>query len=167
MVSKITHLCYIFNIGDLCQFSLKKYIFQRHTVFYFPFNSVCFSLIWFANLWFANNETCTSPWLVLPLHSTQTATYSHTQLTHIMHRFGGRVTDSASKRLLLGRLPPGHEPGGQLTLILVCRDPLSLLTSNLLLQTGDFPVHFMSALHVLCSDPPARKNPGWQVYTKV
>ena len=94
-------------------------------------------------------------------------TYSHTQLTHSMHRFGGRVTDSASKRLLLGRLPPGHEPGGQLTLILVCRDPLSLLTSNLLLQTGDFPVHFMSALHVLCSGPPERKNTRWQVYTNV
>ena len=58
---------------------IKKYIFQRHTVFYFPFNSLCFSLIWFANLWFANNETCTSPWLVLPLHSTQTAhIFTHT-----------------------------------------------------------------------------------------
>ena len=30
-----------------------------------------------------------------------------------------------------------------------------------------FPVHFMSALHVLCSGPPERKNPIWQVYTKV
>ena len=41
------------------------------------------------------------------------------------------------------------------------------LLSDLLLQTGDFPVHLISALHVLCSDPAARKNPGWQVYTKV
>ena len=30
-----------------------------------------------------------------------------------------------------------------------------------------FPVHFMSDLHVLCSDPHQTKNPGWQVYTKV
>ena len=63
---------------------IKKYIFQRHTVFYFPFNSLCFSLIWFANLWFANNETCTSPWLVLPLHSTQTA-HIFTHTAHTQH----------------------------------------------------------------------------------
>ena len=25
----------------------------------------------------------------------------------------------------------------------------------------------MSALHVLCSGPPERKNPKWQVYTNV
>lgn len=41
------------------------------------------------------------------------------------------------------------------------------LNNDLLLQIGDFPVHFISGLHVRCSDPPARKNPGWQVYTKV
>lgn len=34
------------------------------------------------------------------------------------------------------------------------------LNNDLLLQIGDFPVHFISGLHVRCSDPPARKNPG-------
>jgi len=27
-------------------------------------------------------------------------------------------------------------------------------------QTGTFPVHVPSDLQALCSDPPARKNPG-------
>lgn len=34
------------------------------------------------------------------------------------------------------------------------------LINDLLLHIGDFPVHFISGLHVRCSDPPARKNPG-------
>lgn len=110
-------------------------------------------------MWSANNEICISPELLPPLHPIQTAhILTHTQLTHSKHGFGG-ITDSASKRLLLGVLPPGHESVLQgLT-----------LTSHqwLTLQTGDLPVHFMSDLHILCSDPPQKKNPGWQVYTKV
>lgn len=34
-------------------------------------------------------------------------------------------------------------------------------------QKGTFPVHVPSDLQTLCSDPPARKNPGWHVYIKV
>lgn len=34
---------------------------------------------------------------------------------------------------------------------------------NLPSQTGTFPVQVLSDLHTLCSVPPAKKKPGWQV----
>ena len=109
-------------------------------------------------MWSSNNESCISPKLLPRLHPTQTAhIFTHSQLTHSKHGFGGMT------------VPPRDYSLGffHLDTSLFCRDPLSLLTSDLLLQTGDFPVHFLSDLHILCSDPPQRKNLGWQVYTMV
>ena len=57
---------------------IKKYIFQRHNVFYFPFNAQNVSL--WLKMWSANNEICISPELLPPLHPTQTAhIFTHTQ----------------------------------------------------------------------------------------
>ena len=86
-------------------------------------------------------------------------TYSHTRISHTAS------TDLGGWRTV----PPRDYSLGffHLDTSLFCRDPLSLLTSDLLLQTGDSSVHFMSDLHILCSDSPQRKNPGWQVFTKV
>ena len=73
---------------------------------------------------------------------------------HLAHEAVGSGVSRRHPRLVGGGLP-------------LCPSQELRSSGDLLLQTGDFPVHFMSALHVRCSEPPARKNPGWQVYTKV
>lgn len=62
-----------------------------------------------------------------------------------MHGFWGRVTDSASKEATTWASSTWTRAWWATDTHPGLQDPLSLLTSNLLLQTGDFPVHFISA----------------------
>lgn len=160
-------------LGDICPFAFEKYTFSKAMVHipvllthnaFLEANSFSPRLkVWIANNTMYRLASTTGP----PLYPTlSTHTFTHT--AHHMNTDSAGVTDITSVTWL---------PGGPYTRKLAwwaagaplcsARMRAPSLTGDLLLQTGDFPVHFISALHVLCSDPAARKNPGWQVYTKV
>lgn len=150
----------------LAHFNQKSAFSKNDGAYCCPFHSQCFPISKWLKVWTANDNIYLSTRLCLHCTKHLLCTRSHTQLTTLTQIQLGdrhRFHDAASlwtlhlEASLMGSRSPLCSAG-------MCAHSL---IGDLLLQTGDFPVHFISALHVLCSDPAARKNPGWQVYTNV
>ena len=117
MVSKITSLCYIFtNTGDICPFSLKNTFSKDILYFIFLLTSSGFLFDLKCDLQIRRSAPLVSLCLLCLQHRVHT--YSHTVHTQqALIWAGGELPEKSTfKRLLLGGLPPGHKPGGQLTL---------------------------------------------------